>query len=199
MTLILSLLGGAWGFIKRLLDIAARYPWQAGLIASLCLAGWLYMGRQDARADLAEVRSDLKDEQAAHIATKTGYKNAQKVAADMNRKQVERIESEYAAIAAKSERNYDALLADSRKSVDDFVRRQKAGSATQGTGASGQPKIQPEIAGTGEMPDISSGFAIVPVSDLDLVAGAYAKLWALQDAAIDVGKVHVAGTVKPAE
>ncbi len=53
MTLLLSLLGGAWSLIKRLFDIAARYPWQAALVASLCLSGWLYMGKQDALVDVA--------------------------------------------------------------------------------------------------------------------------------------------------
>jgi hypothetical protein len=54
MTFILSLLGGAWGLIKRLFDIAARYPWQAALIAALCLAGWLYMGKAGAIATVAK-------------------------------------------------------------------------------------------------------------------------------------------------
>ena len=43
-----------WGGVKRLFGLAARYPWQAALIAALCLAGWLYMGKQDALATVAK-------------------------------------------------------------------------------------------------------------------------------------------------
>lgn len=55
MSLIFTtLFSGVWGFIKRLFGLAAKYPWQAALIAALCLAGWLYMGKQDALATVAK-------------------------------------------------------------------------------------------------------------------------------------------------
>ena len=44
----------AWGGIKRLFGLAARYPLQAALIASLCLSAWLHMGKQNALDTVAE-------------------------------------------------------------------------------------------------------------------------------------------------
>jgi len=50
MTWLLSV----WGGVKRLFRLALVYPWQAALIASLCLSGWLYMGKADALATIAK-------------------------------------------------------------------------------------------------------------------------------------------------
>jgi len=43
-----------WGGVKRLFDIALRYPWQAALIIALAACAWLYMGKQDALATVAK-------------------------------------------------------------------------------------------------------------------------------------------------
>jgi hypothetical protein len=190
MTFLLSILFSAKRILSAIWAWCSANPIRLAIIALIALCGFLALSNASLRGDVRHVTKLLTSERAAHIATKVNYANAQKIAADMNRKQVERIKNEYAAIAANSERKYDALLADSRKSVAEFVRRQKAESVAHGTTASGNSQVQPEVTGTGEMPDVSTGFAIVPVSDLDLVAGAYAKLWALQGAAIDVGKVE---------
>ena len=44
----------AWGGFKRMFGLVLRYPLQAALIASLCLSGWLYMGKQSALATVAK-------------------------------------------------------------------------------------------------------------------------------------------------
>jgi hypothetical protein len=165
-----------WGGVKRLFGLAVAYPWQAALIIALAACAWLYAGKQGALADLA-------DEQAAHIATKVNYANAQKVAADMNAKQVERIENEYAAIAAKSEKDYAKRIADNRATVDRWLRAKAASGVAGGSQASEAAAMSSGVVqGTDE--------AIVPVSDLLIVADAYAQLDALRAWAIEVGKVE---------
>jgi hypothetical protein len=60
--LALKLLG-LWRWLKSglsaLLSLAGRYPWQAALIASLCLAGWLWHGKGKALAERDAARADL--------------------------------------------------------------------------------------------------------------------------------------------
>jgi hypothetical protein len=82
--LLLKLFGiGRWlkGAATALLGVIGRYPWQAALIASLCLAGWQYRGKQHALADLAAEKQAhaetikageqaLTDQIALHDATK---------------------------------------------------------------------------------------------------------------------------------
>jgi hypothetical protein len=44
----------AWGGIKRLFGLAARYPWQAALIIALLACGFLYGALQQSRATIAK-------------------------------------------------------------------------------------------------------------------------------------------------
>ena len=44
----------AWGGVKRMFGIAARYPLQAALIVAVLACGWLYMGKRDALAIVAK-------------------------------------------------------------------------------------------------------------------------------------------------
>ena len=44
----------AWGGIKRMFGVAARYPWQAALIVAVLACGWLYWGKADALATVAD-------------------------------------------------------------------------------------------------------------------------------------------------
>lgn len=171
MTWLLS----AWGGFKGLLRLAVEYPLQAAIIALLCLSGWLYNGREQARDHLAK-------EQASHITTKVGYANAQKVAAEINKKQVARIESEYAAIAEKAESHYEKRIASNRASLDRWLRSQAAKGNTSSTAASEAAPVPGEAVSGTET-------AIVPISDLEIVADAYAQLEALRLWALEVGKV----------
>ncbi|CDO34766.1 hypothetical protein SPHV1_1990002 [Novosphingobium sp. KN65.2] len=50
------LTGAIWGYLKRALDIVARYPWQCALAASLCLCWVQWRGKQEALQDLATVK-----------------------------------------------------------------------------------------------------------------------------------------------
>lgn len=174
-TILATLFSGAWGGFKRLLRLALDYPLQSAIIALLCLSGLLYLSRQDAF-------NDLSKEQAAHIATKVAYANAQKVSAEINKKQVARIESEYAAIAEKAESDYEKRIADNRAALDRWMRSQARQGDTSSTGASEAAPVPGEVVSGTET-------AIVPISDLEIVADAYAQLDALRAWALEVGKV----------
>lgn len=110
------------------------------------------------------------------------YEAAQVAATEINKARVAQIEREYAAIAEESERNYDALLSDNRMAVSKWMRQQANKSNTSSTGASEAAPVPSEVVSGTET-------AIVPVSDLEIVADAYAQLDALRAWALDVGKV----------
>lgn len=110
------------------------------------------------------------------------YEGAQLAAIEINKARIAQIEREYAAIAEESERNYDALLSDNRMAVSKWMRQQANKSNTSSTGASEAAPVPGEsVSGTET--------AIVPVSDLEIVADAYAQLDALRAWALEVGKV----------
>lgn len=110
------------------------------------------------------------------------YEGAQLAAVEINKAKIAEIKSEYAAIAEESERNYDALLSDNRMAVSKWMRQQANKGNTSSTGASQAAPVPGEIVSGTET-------AIVPVSDLEIVADAYAQLDALRAWALDVGKV----------
>ena len=110
------------------------------------------------------------------------YEAAQLAAAQINKARVAQIEREYAAIAEESERNYNALLSDNRMAVSKWMRQQANKGNTSSTGASEAAPVPGEIVSGTET-------AIVPVSDLEIVADAYAQLDALRAWALEIGKV----------
>lgn len=118
----------------------------------------------------------------AHSATKAAYTGAQIAAKELNKAKVAQIEREYAVIAEKSEREYDALLNSNRRAVANFMHSQTAKRAAQSTGASEAAPVPSEVVSGAET-------AIVPITDLEIVADAYAQLDALRAWALDVGKV----------
>lgn len=124
----------------------------------------------------------LDKERAAHIATKVGYANAQLVAAEMNKKQVEAIKQRYDAIATETENEYEKRLADNRAALRQWMRAKAAPSIAQSTGA-GSPATMP-----GE-PVQDPTEAIVPVSDLEIAVDNYSQLVSLIEWAKKVGEV----------
>jgi hypothetical protein len=125
----------------------------------------------------------------AHSATKAAYTGAQIAAQELNKAEVARIESEYAAIAAKTEIEYEKRIADNRAVLDRWMRKQAAERAAKGTGASKSAQVSGEPLQGAEASDLPATVE-VPVSDLEIVADAYAQLDALRAWALDVGKVE---------
>ena len=110
------------------------------------------------------------------------YEAAQVAATEINKAKVAQIEREYAAIAQESEIDYEKRIADNRAALDRWMRNQAAKRNTQSTGASEAAPVPGETVSGTET-------AIVPVSDLEIVADAYAQFDALRAWALEVGKV----------
>ena len=118
----------------------------------------------------------------AHSATVAAYTGAQIAAKELNRAKVAQIERQYADISEKAESDYEKRIADNRASLDRWVRSKAAKGSTGSTGASQVAPVSGEVVSGTET-------AIVPVSDLEIVADAYAQLDALRAWALEVGKV----------
>lgn len=110
------------------------------------------------------------------------YEGAQLAAIEINKAKVAQIERDYAAIAEKSEKDYENRIADNRAALDRWMRSQAGKRNTQSTGASEAAPVPGEVVSGAET-------AIVPISDLEIVADAYAQLDALRQWALEVGKV----------
>lgn len=126
---------GLWGWLKKaavaLLGLVQRYPLQAALIASLCLSGWLWRGkeralseRDAAKAETAQVIQAGKDALAAQIAMNTQTK------------------AKYEAAAEKADHDHAIQLADAMSRTDRFIRagglRKAGGSGADRSGAAAE-------------------------------------------------------------
>lgn len=111
------------------------------------------------------------------------YEGAQLAAAQINKAKVAQIERDYAAIAEKSEIEYEKRIADNRAALGRWMRSQASKRDTSRAGASQATPMSGEAMSGTET-------AIVPISDLKIVADAYAQLDALRAWALDVGKVE---------
>lgn len=110
------------------------------------------------------------------------YEVGQIAATQINKARVAQIEREYAKIAEKSEIDYEKRIADNRAALDRWMRSQGSKRNTKDTGASQAAPVPSEVVPGAET-------AIVPISDLEIVADAYAQLDALRQWALEVGKV----------
>ena len=110
------------------------------------------------------------------------YEGAQLAAIEINEAKIAQIESEYAAISEKAESDYEKRIADNRASLNRWMRSQASKGNTSSAGTGEAAPVPSEV-----VPDTET--AIVPVSDLEIVADAYAQLDALRVWALEVGKV----------
>lgn len=110
------------------------------------------------------------------------YEGAQLAAVEINKAKVAQIKREYAAIAEKSEIEYEKRIDDNRAALDRWMRSQTRERDTHSAGASQAATMSGEAMSGTET-------AIVPVADLEIVADAYAQLDALRAWALEVGKV----------
>ena len=186
LSLGLNLLGigkGTMSWVKAAFGWLFK-AWYRVAIAALCvIALYLFLANVSLRRQVLHWKERYTIEATAHITTKVNVANAQKVAADMNRHQVEVIKAKYDAIAEKSETDYEKRIADNRANLAKFMRTQALARVAQGTGTSITSEVQSEASGTEALPIIPRGFVIVPESDLDKTADIQATLAALQEAA----------------
>jgi hypothetical protein len=195
MQTVLSLGLSLLGIGKNLMGwLGAGFKWifasgeriAIALALSLCL--WLYVGKSSALASAAKWKRTAEVEMSLRIANEVAYKKAQDEAADLNKKQVDSIKSQYAAIAEKEEREYEKRLADNRAALRQWMRAKAAPGIAQSTGA-GSPATMP-----GELVQDPTE-AVVPISDLEIAADNYSQLISLIEWAKKVGEV----TAKPVE
>lgn len=114
--------------------------------------------------------------------TVASYESAQVAAVEINKAKVAQIESEYAAISEKAESDYEKRIADNRRAVSKWMRQQANKSNPSSTGASEAAPVPGKVVSGTET-------AIVPISDLEIVADTYAQLEGLRQWALEVGKV----------
>jgi len=119
---------------------------------------------------------------AASEKTVARYEGAQLAAVEINKARIAQIESEYAAISEKAESDYEKRIADNRASLNRWMRSQASKGNTSSTGASEAAPVPGEVVSGTET-------AVVPISDLEIVADAYAQLEGLRQWALEVGKV----------
>lgn len=189
MTFLLSLLGigkNVLGWLTAGVKYLFAAWYRIALAVALAAFLWAYMGWTAADKRAMKYKRTAEVEMSLRIANEVAYKDAQKVAADLNKKQVESIKSQYAAIAEKSEIDYEKRLADNKLAISNWMRRQALGRAAGEGGAGSPAEVREEVAGTEAVPVIPRGFALVPESDLDKTADIQATLAALQQAVIEV-------------
>jgi hypothetical protein len=125
--------------LTALLGWIARYPWQAALIASMCLSGWLWRGRQAARVEAARWEQAFVDQKAAY----------QKAQADALLAQIAADKANLAAqtaLAAQVEQAHAANDTIRKNAVDTYARahpvrlcRQAHASPASGPGETSVP------------------------------------------------------------
>jgi preprotein translocase subunit SecF len=185
VTFLLSLLGigkNVMGWLTAGFKwiFAVWYRLAIAVLLAACL--WLYVGKASETKRADKFKRTAEVEMSLRIANEVAYKDAQKVAADLNKKQVESIKSQYAAIAEKSEIDYEKRLADNRAALRQWMRAKAAPGIAQSTGASSTATVSGE-------PVQDPTEAVVPISDLEIAADNYSQLVSLIEWAKKVGEV----------
>jgi len=191
MTFLLSLLSigkNVMGWLTAGVKYLFAAWYRIALAVALAAFLWAYMGWTAADKRAVKWKRTAEVEMSLRIANEVAYKDAQKVAADLNKKQVESIKSQYAAIAEKSEIDYEKRLAANKLAINNWLRSRTIEGITSRPRTGPASEVQSETSGTEAMPVIPRGFVIVPESDLDKTADIQATLAALQEAARAIEK-----------
>ena len=139
----------------RIFKVAAAYPLQAAIIALLCLSAWLYCGKADALATVADRNATIAQmEQASKI------NGAAQIALN---KQVTDKQTQIARLTDANEKNRRDIAdrSSSRMSAENYCRK---ASAT----------AESDIAESGNRP--SADAVVVTKSDFDILTGNTARL-----------------------
>lgn len=161
---------GIWGWLKKgltaLAGLVGRYPLQAALIASLCLSGWLWRGRQEARVNAAKWETAYGDQKLA-------YEKAQLLAAA---KQADADRREFAlksSLAEKADALSRSVAVASRSAVAAYARahpvslcKQTPDSAASGPGDTSVPGDPGQFPGE----KTNADWLAITRSDLDALA-----------------------------
>jgi hypothetical protein len=155
--LLLKLFGiGRWlkGAATALLGVIGRYPWQAALIAAMCLAGWQYRGKQHTLADLAA-------ERLAHAKTIKAGQQAYAAQVALNKA----AEAKSAAIAKDQDNDIKTDRAVASAAGDKYAAANRVrGKAC--VGRSSETSASAEIADPG-IPEVAPAEALVAITRAD--------------------------------
>lgn len=136
------------------------------LVQTARIEGFLFW--DGLKAENTELRETLaKVEQAQKLATKLAIEEKARIEAENKRK------AEHAKL------DYEKRLAANDAALRNWLRSQ-AGRPTGNPDLSGSGETASGTSEAGAVTDIPANFALVPVSDLELSAQAFAKLEALQ-------------------
>jgi hypothetical protein len=148
----------AWGGVKRLPGLAARYPLQAAIIALMCLSLWLYCGKQDALSTVAK-----RDQTIAQMEAASKIATAAQIALN---KAVTDNQTEIARLTDANETN----RRDVADRSSDYAGRMSAKSYCREATAA----TQSDTAQSGNSP--SADAVVVTRSDFDILTGNTARL-----------------------
>lgn len=153
----------------------------AALLAA-CL--WLYVGKSSALASAAKWKRTAEQEMSLRIANEKAYKDAQRVAEDMNRHQVAAIKQRYDAIATETENEYEKRLADNRASLRQWMQARAVVRPPESAGTSGAAPVSAEPVQDAEKTEF-----LVTGEDLKIASDNYSQLVSLIEWAKKVGEV----------
>ncbi|MBS4048061.1 MAG: hypothetical protein KG075_17075 [Alphaproteobacteria bacterium] len=154
MVMLALKLLGLWRWLREalsaLLSLAGRYPWQAALIASLCLSGWLWHGKGKALAERDAARATLASERQT-------YRRAMADAGRLENERLARVTRQQERINADVLQDFNRRIADARARAD-RVRAQANRGETSGVEMSGVPSAS---CRTDEAPSLELSAALL--------------------------------------
>ena len=187
MTFLLSLLGIGKN-VMGWLTAGVKWifaAWERVIIAALLAAClWLYVGKASETRRADKFKNIAESEMSLRIANEVAYKDAQKVAADLNKKQVESIKSQYAAIAERTEDEYEKRLADNRRSLALWMQARTIDRDTKSTGAGSATPMPAEA-----VPGAAQTEFLVGAEDLEIASDNYSQLLSLIEWVKSIGEV----------
>lgn len=148
---------------QALWGLVTDYPWQAALIVALCLAGWLWRGKERAEANYADL-------ERAFVAYQDDVKRASDAAIALATAEKERKEREYAEAAKQADSAYDELAA-----------RYRAGLMRKAAADPGGPRRTDMPSGTGTpgISEVAAGDPGFHISTADAMKTADVSAYAM--------------------
>lgn len=172
---IAKVLGFAKSALSAGLGLIGRYPLQVALVTALCLSGWLWHGKSEARDQRALW-------QAAFTAQKNAYEAAQETAAAEALVAKLEIERQYEEIAHEADAQRAAFAADYRARLSDYIATHGVRAEAVGR-PSGAASAAPEgqAAGSGDTAGAKTSMVAVSRGDLETLADNTARLKAVRE------------------
>ena len=181
MTWLFAALGLARKALQALLGLVARYPLQCALVASLCLSGWLWMGRRDAIAE--------RERQVASLERQvTAWKDANAKAREWALAEKKLREARARANKERTDANERTLTTASLSAADRYARANKC------VRAESPDRLGPDLPGPAPDPqgpvgdDPEPDLVGISRADLDACTVIHSRLTVAREWALDLQK-----------